>query len=45
MIYIIDMEKVEKNFGKQTRIFDRLFGTLSERVECEQKQGGWIGPQ
>lgn len=36
--------KSGKNFGKQTRIFDRLFGTLSERVECVQKQGGWIGP-
>ncbi|CAF1188754.1 unnamed protein product [Rotaria sordida] len=25
------------NYGKQTRIFDRLFGTLCERVECVQK--------
>ena len=25
------------NYGKQTRIFDRLFDTVSERVECVQK--------
>ena len=25
------------NYGKQTRIFDRLFGTVSRRVECQQK--------
>jgi sterol desaturase/sphingolipid hydroxylase (fatty acid hydroxylase superfamily) len=25
------------NYGKQTRIFDRIFGTTSERVECVQK--------
>ncbi|CAF1035020.1 unnamed protein product [Adineta ricciae] len=25
------------NYGKQTRIFDRIFGTISERVECVQK--------
>jgi sterol desaturase/sphingolipid hydroxylase (fatty acid hydroxylase superfamily) len=25
------------NYGKQTRIFDRIFGTLSDRVECIQK--------
>lgn len=25
------------NYGKQTRIFDRIFGTVSRRVECEQK--------
>lgn len=37
--------KSGKNYGKQTRIFDRLFGTLSERVECVQKQGGWQGPE
>jgi sterol desaturase/sphingolipid hydroxylase (fatty acid hydroxylase superfamily) len=33
------------NYGKQTRIFDRIFGTLGERVECIQKRGGWKGPQ
>ena len=25
------------NYGKQTRIFDRIFGTCSDRIECEQK--------
>jgi sterol desaturase/sphingolipid hydroxylase (fatty acid hydroxylase superfamily) len=25
------------NYGKQTRIFDRIFGTISKRVECLQK--------
>lgn len=25
------------NYGKQTRIFDRLFGTLCDRIECVQK--------
>ena len=25
------------NYGKQTRIFDRIFGTISRRVECQQK--------
>ena len=25
------------NYGKQTRIFDRIFGTLCEREECVQK--------
>jgi sterol desaturase/sphingolipid hydroxylase (fatty acid hydroxylase superfamily) len=25
------------NYGKQTRIFDRIFGTISKRVECVQK--------
>ena len=29
--------KSGRNFGKQTRIFDRLCGTVSERVECVQK--------
>jgi sterol desaturase/sphingolipid hydroxylase (fatty acid hydroxylase superfamily) len=29
--------KSGRNYGKQTRIFDRFFGTLSERVECIQK--------
>ncbi|CAF1180266.1 unnamed protein product [Adineta steineri] len=25
------------NYGKQTRVFDRIFGTISERIECLQK--------
>ena len=29
--------KSGKNYGKQTRIFDQLFGTVSHRVECTQK--------
>ena len=28
--------KSAMNYGKQTRIFDRLFGTLCDRVECVQ---------
>ncbi|UJR24854.1 hypothetical protein I4U23_006223 [Adineta vaga] len=29
--------KSGKNYGKQTRIFDRIFGTISDRIECVQK--------
>jgi sterol desaturase/sphingolipid hydroxylase (fatty acid hydroxylase superfamily) len=31
------MGKSGRNYGKQTRIFDRIFGTVSKRVECVQK--------
>lgn len=26
--------KSGKNYGKQTRIWDRIFGTIGERIEC-----------
>ena len=31
------MGKSGKNYGKQTRIFDQIFGTVSKRIECVQK--------
>jgi len=29
--------KSGKNYGKQTRIWDKIFGTVGERIECERK--------
>eukprot|EP01117_Protostelium_nocturnum_P010033 TRINITY_DN3577_c0_g2_i1.p1 TRINITY_DN3577_c0_g2~~TRINITY_DN3577_c0_g2_i1.p1 ORF type:complete len:355 (+),score=114.78 TRINITY_DN3577_c0_g2_i1:119-1183(+) len=34
------MGKSGKNYGKQSLVFDRLFGTVGERIESSKKTGG-----
>ncbi|KAI6783494.1 uncharacterized protein J7T54_005523 [Emericellopsis cladophorae] len=33
--------KASGNYGKQTRLWDKIFGTLKERVECEEQNIDW----
>lgn len=33
--------KSSANYGKQTRLWDRIFGTCRERVECYEKNVDW----
>ncbi|KAG6006831.1 hypothetical protein E4U21_006638 [Claviceps maximensis] len=33
--------KTSANYGKQTRLWDRIFGTCRERIECEEKNVDW----
>ncbi|RAL13119.1 sterol desaturase family protein [Aspergillus homomorphus CBS 101889] len=33
--------KKSANYGKQTRVWDRLFGTCRERIECREENVDW----
>ena len=33
--------KVSANYGKQTRLWDRIFGTCRDRIECEEGKMDW----
>jgi sterol desaturase/sphingolipid hydroxylase (fatty acid hydroxylase superfamily) len=32
------------NYGKQTRLWDRVFGTCKDRIECRQGNIDWDSP-
>jgi sterol desaturase/sphingolipid hydroxylase (fatty acid hydroxylase superfamily) len=36
--------KASGNYGKQTRLWDRIFGTLKDRVECQRDNIDWVNP-
>jgi sterol desaturase/sphingolipid hydroxylase (fatty acid hydroxylase superfamily) len=36
--------KASGNYGKQTRLWDKLFGTLKDRVECQKDNIDWDNP-
>ena len=36
--------KVAANYGKQTRLWDRIFGTCRDRIECHEQAIDWDSP-